>query len=700
MEEIIVHPFFVSRPRRKIPGREFVVPPSVNAVDRPVDTVDEIDSDILGNLRTLFHGEQEDVIVRGLLSKERTWEKAIYHLLQDYREKHMENFNMDDDEVYAAGEGVNAPRHHQQPAPARHQQPAPATTKRHVVQTHRRKTSVTIAKYSESGRQNSNPNLSSDKIASNHSSPSKHRPSASGGGGGGSRPSAPTPTKASEGSVRSPPRLSELPISYGQAVGSVALKSTAVPPPQLRLPVPSRTNTTTSTTSARSPAGPRPPLSPRASSEVTTTTVPAIILQEPSPNRPASTVLRGLSQSSEGGGRPTSIVGSPSPTSYAGEHPSALPVSTLASTPSSPSPSPLTIPQVQNMEVQRFFEEIAEQLNTIQQSNRHSVSLASPSIDPSSYLGAANGGYPLPLPSPNGTSPQHMVFPPFRPVNAANAPPTTPVGFYPAQMESGARQNDAYDQFEDAENDNSDIASIHSNAHTLDGHGSVRTPSVYNDTSEQMLPAGVGLGLMGHPQQHEYGRQPVVSRGNSVGSGPREQTSLRPPASPNKQIRWSVASSVGSNSSQKQASYYSNPQQHAHQHGGPPSSYRTPSGSSYGSDKENGSQQQQQYYQQQQPQHAHQQQQKRQSVDRVPIARKPAPAAPVDVHHSQAHGHRTSHANGRQPLGDGRGYNSQQRARPAPDTLPTPTNKSSASRARKREPSLPPFSSVRTRCFH
>lgn len=70
MEEIIRHPFFTLYPRRPIPGRAHVVPPSAMAVERPVETEDEIDGDILGNLRTLFHGEKEEVIIQGLLSKE------------------------------------------------------------------------------------------------------------------------------------------------------------------------------------------------------------------------------------------------------------------------------------------------------------------------------------------------------------------------------------------------------------------------------------------------------------------------------------------------------------------------------------------------------------------------------------------------------------------------------------------------------
>lgn len=71
MPEIITHPFFVSVSPRKIPGREFVQPPDLAEVERPVDSEEDIDPEIFGNLKTLFHSEKDDsVIIEGLLRNE------------------------------------------------------------------------------------------------------------------------------------------------------------------------------------------------------------------------------------------------------------------------------------------------------------------------------------------------------------------------------------------------------------------------------------------------------------------------------------------------------------------------------------------------------------------------------------------------------------------------------------------------------
>ena len=70
MPDILKHPFFVSRPPRQIPGRAFVSPPALNEVERPVNSPEEIDSDIMGNLKTLWHGVSDDEIIAALMSKE------------------------------------------------------------------------------------------------------------------------------------------------------------------------------------------------------------------------------------------------------------------------------------------------------------------------------------------------------------------------------------------------------------------------------------------------------------------------------------------------------------------------------------------------------------------------------------------------------------------------------------------------------
>lgn len=70
MPEILEHPFFISRSPRQIPGRHFVSPPSIDEVERPVNSADEIDADIMGNLKTLWSGTSDDEILAALMSKE------------------------------------------------------------------------------------------------------------------------------------------------------------------------------------------------------------------------------------------------------------------------------------------------------------------------------------------------------------------------------------------------------------------------------------------------------------------------------------------------------------------------------------------------------------------------------------------------------------------------------------------------------
>ena len=70
MPEILRHPFFISRPPRPIPGRSLVDPPSLDEVERPVNSPTEIDSDIMGNLKTLWSGASDDEIIAALMSRE------------------------------------------------------------------------------------------------------------------------------------------------------------------------------------------------------------------------------------------------------------------------------------------------------------------------------------------------------------------------------------------------------------------------------------------------------------------------------------------------------------------------------------------------------------------------------------------------------------------------------------------------------
>ena len=99
MEQIVVHPWFTRRAPR--PVGDVVAPPTPDQMERPIGTSDELDPDILSNLKTLWHGTSEAEIVKTLTSNTKSWQKVFYILLLRYRTKHLENFNMDDEEVEA-----------------------------------------------------------------------------------------------------------------------------------------------------------------------------------------------------------------------------------------------------------------------------------------------------------------------------------------------------------------------------------------------------------------------------------------------------------------------------------------------------------------------------------------------------------------------------------------------------------------------
>ncbi|PRQ72453.1 Protein kinase-like domain-containing protein, partial [Rhodotorula toruloides] len=92
MDEIRAHPWVTRKPPRLIYGVPPPAPPDVNQIARPVGSVDEIDPEILGNLRTLWQGASEREIVQELLSPEKTWEKVFYCLLYRYRTRSLENY--------------------------------------------------------------------------------------------------------------------------------------------------------------------------------------------------------------------------------------------------------------------------------------------------------------------------------------------------------------------------------------------------------------------------------------------------------------------------------------------------------------------------------------------------------------------------------------------------------------------------------
>lgn len=68
MEGIRSHPWFTRRKPRELAFN--AQPPTPDQIERPVAEIDEIDADILANLRTLWQGASEDDIIDALISKE------------------------------------------------------------------------------------------------------------------------------------------------------------------------------------------------------------------------------------------------------------------------------------------------------------------------------------------------------------------------------------------------------------------------------------------------------------------------------------------------------------------------------------------------------------------------------------------------------------------------------------------------------
>ncbi|BGP47662.1 serine/threonine-protein kinase gin4 [Rhodotorula kratochvilovae] len=99
MDDILVHPWVTRKPPRLIKGQPPPAPPDVRQIARPVGSREEIDPEILTNLKTLWQGARESEIVQELLSPHKTWEKVFYCLLYRYRTRNLENFNMEDEEI-------------------------------------------------------------------------------------------------------------------------------------------------------------------------------------------------------------------------------------------------------------------------------------------------------------------------------------------------------------------------------------------------------------------------------------------------------------------------------------------------------------------------------------------------------------------------------------------------------------------------
>lgn len=97
MSEILLHPFFTSRS----PNPTLARVPDLPEIAKPVARASDIDPDLFDNLRTLWQDTPDQQLIRRLLNSEQTWEKAVYHLLVQYRARRLENY--DEEEEISAG---------------------------------------------------------------------------------------------------------------------------------------------------------------------------------------------------------------------------------------------------------------------------------------------------------------------------------------------------------------------------------------------------------------------------------------------------------------------------------------------------------------------------------------------------------------------------------------------------------------------
>lgn len=89
MRNIIRHPFFNLKCDVEV---TILAPPSFVDIAQRLESVDVIDRKILDNLATLFRGVPLEEIITRLICREKTWEKAFYHLLKAYHERQSEEY--------------------------------------------------------------------------------------------------------------------------------------------------------------------------------------------------------------------------------------------------------------------------------------------------------------------------------------------------------------------------------------------------------------------------------------------------------------------------------------------------------------------------------------------------------------------------------------------------------------------------------
>ncbi|RPD64436.1 Pkinase-domain-containing protein [Lentinus tigrinus ALCF2SS1-7] len=87
--EILKHPFYTSQKPKQMKCDI----PKLSDIARPLTNKDDIDPNIFANLRTLWPDADDEQIMALLMDPKPSWEKGVYHLLVQYRDKHLENYD-------------------------------------------------------------------------------------------------------------------------------------------------------------------------------------------------------------------------------------------------------------------------------------------------------------------------------------------------------------------------------------------------------------------------------------------------------------------------------------------------------------------------------------------------------------------------------------------------------------------------------
>ncbi|EIW79280.1 Pkinase-domain-containing protein [Coniophora puteana RWD-64-598 SS2] len=110
--EILQHPFYLLRPPTAPPADM----PPLDEIAKPLSGSEEIDWDVLGNLKTLWNNTPESDILDSLRTDEPNWQKGVYRLLIDYRSRRLEDWDGDEDEELVSPIQKAAPRSERGPS--------------------------------------------------------------------------------------------------------------------------------------------------------------------------------------------------------------------------------------------------------------------------------------------------------------------------------------------------------------------------------------------------------------------------------------------------------------------------------------------------------------------------------------------------------------------------------------------------------